>query len=117
MFIPAVHACLNSLSVFLVFDHSDIPRVQSELGRGNKVGQHTDERPFWTKTTAQSTTNGGEGCDSKFFYRWLMVTDSTEDRCVLILNVYYVYVSITTLSFVLFAFCRPVMCQNIGATG
>jgi hypothetical protein len=55
MFIPAVHARLNSQSVFLVFDHSDIPRVQSELDRGNKVGQHTDERPFWTKTTAQST--------------------------------------------------------------
>ncbi len=112
MFIPAVDSRLNSQSVFLVFDNSDIPRVQSELGRGNKLGQNEDGRPFWTKCTAQSTTNGGEGCDSKFFYRWLMVTDSTEDRYMLALNVYYVYVSITTLSFVLFAFCRLVMHLN-----
>ncbi len=101
IFIPAVNGRLDSQSVFLVFDNSDNPRVQSELDRGNKVGQQAIGRPFWTISTAQSTTNGGAGYDNNLFYRWLMVTDSTEDRYALILNVYYVHVSITTLSFVL----------------
>ena len=80
LYIPAVYDRPDSQSVFLVFDKTELPRVQFERERGNKLTQLENGRSWWTIPTAQSTTNGGAGCNSRLFHRWLMVTDSTEER-------------------------------------
>ena len=68
-----------STTAFLVFDNADLPRVRSEFDRGNKISQYHG-RANWKRDTAQSTTKGGTGCNSRLFYRWLMITDLTTEK-------------------------------------
>jgi hypothetical protein len=64
---------------FLLFDNTDLTRVQSEFERGNTIF-HSNGRPQWSRKTAQCTTRGGTGCNSRNFYRWLMITDLVTDE-------------------------------------
>jgi hypothetical protein len=77
--IPLEKADQFSTTAFLLFDNTDLTRVRSEFERGNTLAQ-LNGRPLWTRKTAQDTTKGGTGCNSKIFYRWLMITDLVTDE-------------------------------------